>query len=142
MKRYETFTTISKGKFNPSCTRELLAFLAEHNDKRCRVVLEVGSKRSTPQNSYLWGAVYPILRQGFKDSGDELSIEEVHDFCNNRFNYKEIVNESTGEVLKVPTSTTALNKDEFGEYIENIKRFASEYLNTYIPDAGEQMELM
>ena len=55
--------------------------------------------------------------------------------------YKEIVNETTGEVKKLPNSTTQLNKSEFSEMIERVKIWSAEWCNIYIPDAGEQMTI-
>ena len=35
------------------------------------------------------------------------------------------------------TSTAKLTKDEFSEYIESIKQWASEFLSVYIPSPDE-----
>ena len=99
------------------------------------------NRRSLLQNSYYWAAVVPLVHEGLRDMGNDVSLQETHDFLKARFNYKEIVNQVTGEVLNVPLSTTELNKEQFGIYIERITQFAAEYLNVTIPAPNSQMAL-
>ncbi len=99
------------------------------------------NKRSNQQNRYYFGLVIPLVKKGIADLGTELTTEETHEFLKARFNYTELVNEDTAEVLQLPRSTAALSKVEFMEYIERIQVFASQFLNIVIPDPGEQMEM-
>jgi hypothetical protein len=100
------------------------------------------SKRSDNQNRYYWGVVVEIVRQGLRDLGHRLDKDEVHYFLREKFNYKELVNEGTGESVKIPQSTTVMTKTEFGEYIEQIAQWSAEFLNVTIPEAGQQLELI
>lgn len=100
--------------------------------------IESKSKRSLKQNAYYWACCLPIVQEGFKELGHELTLEEVHDFLKARFNFKEVVNFQTGEVIQIPKSTTELSKDEFGEYISRIQQFAAEFLHRVIPDPNSQ----
>jgi hypothetical protein len=111
-------------------------------DGRYRVSIVRANRRSTQQNRYYWGLVIPILKQAFYDLGHDLSAEDVHDFLKAKFNSKEIVNEETGEAISVPISTTNLNKEDFGIYIEEIQRFAAMFLNVNIPDPNTQLEIL
>lgn len=110
-------------------------------DGRYKVTVEKSDKRSSQQNRYYWGVVIHLINQAFYDLGHELTAEETHEFLKAKFNHKEIVNSDTGELLQLPLSTTRLNKSEFSEYVEKIQRFAAEFLNTVIPDPGEQLEI-
>jgi len=106
-----------------------------------RYIAEISTfnRRSNQQNRYYWGLVVPMIRKGIKELGTDLTHEETHEFLKSRFNKDELVNPGTGEMVEIPLSTTRLTKSEFGEYIENIQRFASEFLGLVIPDPGEQM---
>jgi hypothetical protein len=73
--------------------------------------------------------------------GNEMNKQETHEFIKANFNYKEIVNEETGEVFRATLSTSELNKSEFSEMTEKIKRFAAEYLNVEIPDPNADLSL-
>lgn len=99
------------------------------------------SRRSLQQNKYYWSVVVALVHEGFREMGNDVSLEETHEYLKARFNYKEIVNTSVGEVMNVPKSTTELNKEEFGEYIERIQQFAAEYLNVTIPNPGQQVAI-
>lgn len=121
---------------------EMLKFALSLNCKEFTFTLEKKrNKRSNEQNKYYWGVVLPLVKQGLLDIGYQVNIESTHDFIKSEFNYKEIVNKETGEVKKIPNSTTQLSKSEFAEVVERIKIFASEWLNIYIPDPNEQIEL-
>lgn len=91
-------------------------------------------KRSLSQNAYYFGVVCSLVKNGMNEFGSEYDIEETHEFLKSRFNLKEVVNTNTGEVTKIPFSTTKLNTIEFMTYIERIQRFASEELGIIIPD--------
>lgn len=98
-------------------------------------------KRSNNQNRYLWGCVYKFIQHGFEDLGNKESIETIHEFCKQRFLKKEIAHEETGEVLTFTKSTTELSTSEMMDYIAELQRFGSEYLNVVIPDPNQQVEI-
>lgn len=108
-----------------------------------KYLLEISgaNKRSNPQNRYYWGLVIPMIQKGIEDMGTELTKEETHDFLKARFNASDLVNEETGEAISIPKSTTGLSKEQFGEYIGKIQRFAAEFLQMVIPDPGVQTEM-
>ena len=98
-------------------------------------------KRSNEVNRYWWGVIIPIIHRGMYDLGNELTKDEVHEFLKSNFNFTEMVNEQTGEVLRVPKSTSLLGGSEFWELIDRVAKFAAEYLGEVIPMPGEQSEL-
>lgn len=110
----------------------------------CNVILTIDvkkKKRSTNQNSYYWACVVPLVRDGLNHLGNEFSLDDTHSFLKARFNYKEIVNEETGEIAQVPVSTTDLSTFAFNEYKEKIQRFSAEFLNITIPDPEHPLEI-
>ncbi len=99
-----------------------------------------GSRRSTPQNRYYFGVVVEEVRLGLLQLGHELNKDEVHFFLKERFNSVTVENKQ-GHSIDVPGGTTQLNKTEFGEYIEKIARFASDFLGIVIPQPNESLEM-
>ena len=99
------------------------------------------NKRSEQQNRYYFGIVVPLVQEGIKHLGTELTKQETHEFLKGKFNYQEISNKETGEYIQVPRSTTILNKEGFSEYIQKIQIFAAEFLNINVPDPGEQLTI-
>jgi len=96
-------------------------------------------KRSNEQNAYLWGVVYPILKDGFYQIGYKLTTEQVHELMKQTFVKEDLINESTGEVKTITGHTSNLTTSQFMEYLADIKQFAAEELNVYIPDPNEQV---
>lgn len=124
---------------NPAAVRK--TFL-ELKDGRYLFEISNYNKRSNQQNRYYFGIVVPMIQKGVNDMGNEFTQEEIHDWLKHKFNYKEIVNEDTGEFEQIPESTTRLTKDEFSNYIEAIQIFAAEFLNITIPDPGQQLKIV
>lgn len=99
-------------------------------------------KRSDPQNRYYWSGVLMAAKQGFFDAGHSLTKQDVHDVFKKQYlEGKVITNEETGETLKVGETTTGLTKSEFSDYIEEIRAFCREWLNTEIPEPDEQLSI-
>ena len=95
--------------------------------------------RSTQQNAYLWGIVYPSVLFGLQDAGWEITNEEqVHEYCKQAFAAREVINKDTGEVISLPNSTARMQTAEFNVYVDKIKAFALEYLNITIPEPNEE----
>lgn len=120
--------TVTKGVF--VCTRpdDYRAYVCTLEGKNVEVTIKVkGVSRSRSQNRYLWGVVYKILAMhtGHQD-------EEIHDICRIKF-----LSEKDDKGLIMLKSTTKLTTAEFGEYVDAIKMWASEYFGCYIPDPGE-----
>lgn len=97
------------------------------------------NKRSLQQSRYYFGVCVKMVREGLKDMGNDVSIQKTHEWLNAKFNYLELINEQTGEIERIPKSTTDLNKEDFSKYISDIQQFAVEFLNIIIPDPGQQM---
>ena len=76
--------------------------------------------RSTNQNSYLWGVVYPIISD---ETGME--VEEVHEAMKIKFTKKKY--EVKGKELWTVGSTSLLNTLEFGEFLDKVISFAGEF---------------
>lgn len=99
-------------------------------------ITRLRAARSLEQNRYLWGVVYQTLADytGY-------TPEEIHDVCKAKFIPKRVaLANGNGEVVGefvLGGSTRKLKKDECTEYIENIRRWAAESLDCYIPDANE-----
>jgi hypothetical protein len=48
-----------------------------------------------------------------------------------------MVDPETGEVMKIPRKTSDLSTQEFIDYTEQVKQFAAEKLDLYIPDPND-----
>lgn len=109
-------------------------------------------KRTQRQNRYLWGVVYKTIADndpGFFGNEDTvealrtagLTVQDaVHEYCKRMFLRGETlwlpVDEcgDFGEDFFVRKSTRKLSRREFHEYVENIRRWAAEGLQVFVPD--------
>lgn len=112
--------------------------LWELKDGKYVIEIAAHNKRSNPQNRYYFGLVIPLIQEGIKQLGTEITKEECHEFLKARFNSEEIVNTETGEFVIIPRSTAGLNKELFSAYIEKVHQFAAEFLSIEIPSPGMQ----
>jgi hypothetical protein len=82
------------------------------------------------------------VRQGLIDQGFDnfRNDESVHELLKYRFLK---VDESNPDGLFVERikSTTELSTSQFMDYIAEIQRWASEFLNVYIPEPNEELML-
>lgn len=100
-------------------------------------------RRSLPQNKYYWSCVVPLVREGLVNAGyDEIKTnEQAHDIMKHLFLKKQMVSKKDGNVIEIAGSTAALTALEFSNYLEDIYKWSSEYLNTYIPPPSAPMPL-
>lgn len=101
-------------------------------------------QRTKRQNRYLWGVVYKYLVDNdpgyFVNEETEMLLrgrgismtEIVHEFCKAQF--LPPVELSIGGGIKITKSTAKLKRQEFNDYVENIRRWAAEALQVFIPD--------
>lgn len=105
-------------------------------------IAKKSKKRSNDQNAYLWGVVYPIVKNGLKEIGyNQITTEQVHELLKGTFVKEDIVNELSGEVKTITGHTSSLTTSQFMDYLAQIKQFASDELGCYIPDPNEQSEI-
>lgn len=86
--------------------------LKKHAGKTWRLELPE-PKRSQSQNNYYWLYLGIIERETGNDSND------LHEYFKRIFLPPKFIN-VMGKELKVPSSTSKLNKIQFGEYLEKI----------------------
>lgn len=102
-------------------------------------------KRSSKQNRYYWGIVVEQYLHAMIDTGDS-TIEEVarelrtdtlldalHELLKFRFAGREVIDKDTGEVIRLPGSTSKMNPSEIGVYWDAIRADALEKYGVDIP---------
>lgn len=85
-------------------------------------------KRSVNQNAYYWGVVVAAITQMFRDAGNYVDGEDVHEFLKLRVaKLSRMIVTPDGEVHKSLGSTTKLSTMEFEVYLERVRAWAAEY---------------
>lgn len=138
---------LPRGKSRQSAGAQIATFVSALDvTKQWRVIVEENrATRTSQQNRYLYGVAYKALSEA---TGYE--TDEIAEFCCGlAFGWKDKPvpktprNPEGVESVPVRTTTTdetgrrrVLNKQEFSDYVERIKRFAASK-GIHIPDPGE-----
>lgn len=111
-------------------------------EKQVKIIIaRHGSTRSSAQNRYYWGVIISIIHAELQNLGNEVSVEETHQWLKHRFLPQRVLSNTDGEAIgDYPPSTTLLTKSDFGEYIDDIRAFASDSMGLYIPDPNETFD--
>ena len=97
-------------------------------------------QRSTLQNAFYWSVTLPFFQELIKEAWSEIRpIEEIHEILKATCNYSEIVNPATGEVQRIPKSTTELTTSEWMDYELKMEQFAMDFFNATLPKPNQQI---
>jgi hypothetical protein len=97
-------------------------------------VRAVKEAKTAKQIRYYYGLVIPAICNGLKDAGyNGITEIDVHQFLKDRFYYKEVLNENTGELLKFSRTLAESDINEMSEFIDNCIRFAEDALDIIVP---------
>lgn len=130
---------------SPKRNRSLISdAFASFEGKDIKITIErKRNVRSNPQNNYYWGVIVQLLKQAIKKEWGEIwESEKCHELLKDRFLYREKANEETGEIIKLPKSTTECTTTEMEEYHEECRQFLKEWFNVDCPLPNEQIELL
>lgn len=109
-------------------------------DGKYKILIDRASKRSLQQNAYYWSCVVPQVRQGLRDAGynEVKTAADAHDIIKHLFLKKEMRSEKNDDVITIAGSTAELTTVQFMELIEDVVKWAAEYLGVQILFPGEQ----
>ena len=122
------FGKVERGKLVLDYPEQLVVKLASLEGKRVEVIVRKETNtRTNQQNRYLWGIVYAII-------SDNTGYDpvQVHDAMKVKFASQHLDNG-----LVITERTSKMTTERMTRYIDDIKRWAAEFLGCYIPDAGE-----
>lgn len=99
---------------------------------------EVKKTRSSQANRYYWGVCVKLITDAFRDAGNMVNSDDVHDFLKSEVGkLSQVLVTVEGEVFRGPGSTTKLTTTEFSNYIEAVKAWAADRLDLKIPSPDE-----
>jgi hypothetical protein len=101
-------------------------------------VQEVKKTRSSQQNRYYWGCLIKLITDEFRDAGNMVNGDDVHDFLKAEVGkLSQVLVTVEGEVFRGPGSTAKLTTTEFSNYIEAVRAWAADRLDLKIPSPNE-----
>lgn len=132
---------VTNGRIPAKVAESIAAWVRSMDGKPISIGLKEAKKvRSTSQNAYLWGVVYPPIVSVFREHGTIVDAEDIHLFCKqNVGKLKRVLVTPDGEVLHGIGSTRDMTTTEFMDFTEAVRQFAAEKLGIEIPLPGEQV---
>lgn len=142
MKSISINTRIEDGRFRRN-TNLIKQAVQKFEGKEVEITIKRKYKqRSLPQNAFYWGVTIPIFQVLISETWGEIkSTEEIHEILKSQCNYEEKPNPKTGEVMKIPKSTTELTTAGWLEYEQKMKQFALDFFNATLPEPNEQLTM-
>jgi hypothetical protein len=141
MVKLQAYGNIKDGLLTYANERRYAADLAHFKNCAVEITIKKRNTRSSPQNRYYWGVVVKEIQVRLNDLGNDFEPETVHEYLKDKFNKVEIIGEG-GEVLDyLGGSTTEMNKEEFGQYVDRIIEWAASFLSIAIPLPNADLQL-
>lgn len=105
-------------------------------------------RRTTPQLRYYWGCIVRDITITLREMDPETgwTPDGVHEVLKAKFlplvrQWREFVNEETGEAIREPLTTTKLTTTEEEIYHDYCRKWAAEFLGIGIALPNEQAEM-
>lgn len=105
-------------------------------------------RRSSPQLRYYWGCIVRDITAALRELDPETgwTPDGVHEVLKGKFlplvrEWREFVNEDTGEAIREPLTTTKLTTTEEELYHDHCRKWAAEFLGVDIALPNEQAEM-
>ncbi len=140
--KIEFTTRIKNGKWVNN-TKELFCFNQAWENCEITVTLhKKTNKRSNNQNAYYFGCIIPIFQKAILNEWDEFwSKNDCHEFLLANFNYDELVDDNTGEILRKVRRSKQNNTVQAEAFYKKCRDFLYEYFNVIAPMPNEATKL-
>ena len=126
--------TIEQGKLDIDFSANFDRWLSTLEGQRVTVeVKKFRKNRTLPQMRYYFGVVIERLLEPMGYRKDEK--EKVHQIM--KYKFLRTIDDNGNEYVPTLSEITKVDTVQMGEYLDQIKIFAAQELNTYIPDANE-----
>jgi hypothetical protein len=134
---------VSDGRLPLDMAKGIAKVIASSSGKRLEIIVKHKKKaRSLNQNSYYWGVVIPMIVGMFRDNGNYVDGDDVHDFLKQHVGkLSRVLVLPDGEILKATGSTSKLTAMEFEAYLERVRAWAAEF-DLAIPLPNENLTTM
>jgi hypothetical protein len=127
---------VKAGAISVNLSRRIKRDIADVFDG-ARVEIRIRKKRkqrSQSQNRYYWGVIVQAFVQGAAEEwGEEITATQAHDALKMQCLSDEMVNISTGEIIRIPRSTTANTTLAQEEYHDRCRAFILEWFGIDVP---------
>lgn len=134
----EFSATVTNGTLPEGTWQAIRCLLKGMDGKRVVLTLKEAQRpRSNPQNRWYWGVCVPAVTAMFREAGNYVDDEDVHEYLKQHVGkLNRVIVLPNQEVVRTVGSTAKLSTKEFSDYCERIIAWASEF-GVSIPLPGE-----
>lgn len=132
---------IEKGKLFLSNRLRMVEDLSNFPDCDVLIIIKKKGKRSSQANRYYWGVIIKEATIRMKQLGNNVTEDDMHEGFKRIFNPAMHVNAHGVLIEGFGSSTTELNKEEFFEYCDNIRKWCFEWLDIDVPEPNTQVKM-
>jgi len=135
----KTLGSVKNGQLSVYRRDKLLKALQGYEGCIVEVIIRKKTKgRSIQANRYYWGVALDVVKDGLREEhGKRYSLEEAHEEVKRNLNGFEVLDLENLRVEVVPESTADLPSEEFEALMEDLRRWAYEFLKVTIPLPNE-----
>lgn len=98
-------------------------------------LLDKNKNRTLSANRYYFGVVLKTISEHMGEKNLGITIEDLHEVLKGKFNAKVVLID--GEAYEIGETTKKMTQDDFVNYVEQIREWALDNLNCYIPNPQE-----
>lgn len=140
MKKAAQFISkVESGKIDTQTANAIARLLRLAEGKRVKLTLQlVKKRRSNRQNAYYWGVVIPAVLEMWRDFGETINEDGVHDYLKAYIGgLVRKVNLPDGNTAMILGSTSDLSTMDYEDYLEKCRAWAAQF-NCQIPLPNEE----
>lgn len=143
MKELEFISDVREGKLQKNISELIAKALPTFNGKRVVILIKkLSAKRSDQQNKFYHAYYIQSQIDCFKERwGEIFTKDQVHTWNLNNIWHKEVIDETTGDLYKIPGSSKTKNKIEFEERLEMGRQFFWNKFDWQLPFPEQQLTI-
>ena len=140
MKSIKIISKVKDGKLILNTDRIKTA-LSQYEGKRVEIILRKDNYyRSNQQNAYYFAVIIPLTIEAIQNEWGEIwGIEKTHELFKTMFLFDEKANYRTGEIIKIPKSSTQNTTVEQESFHDQCRQFLREWFNVEAPLPNEEI---
>ena len=140
MKGVKLISKVKDGKLILN-TNKINATLKQFEGQRIELTIRKDSYyRSNQQNAYYFAVIIPLTIQAIHNEWGEIwGIDKTHQLYKSMFLFEEKANNKTGEVIKIPKSSTQNTTVEQEGFHTQCREFLKEWFNVEAPLPNEEI---
>lgn len=120
---------ITNGKLPEATQRAIDELLKGLEGKRVTITIKEAKRpRTLKQNALLWADLYPPIVRMFRQHGNDVDEDDIHEYCKTVVaKLRRVIVLPDGTVKQMPGSTKRLNTEEMSNYIEQVRAYFAPY---------------